>query len=812
MNLRIRLIAAFFLLSVVPLAAVTFYGYANNAAALRDAAGREAEVLAGDLTERMKVVTAQLSQQFERLVDPAESRPAQSSVASSPTSSAQSAPAAGSAPISDAERAAADAARVAAQLGEVAMLLNNIEVRDFGRDRRGRGGRDAFNAPDGPRAAGPRVGADGPAGSFADGRQGRGRPGAPPAAPDALSSVPSPPPPALASSSPPPGDPSSDARGRGPLPQRDGQEFGRGGVEPGGDRFGRPDDAAAVDPNRIQIDLGAMRRELMQQLLPDRERWDQLSQEERGLLVAKVNERILGIQQGIQIVQQKATEQAAGARTAAASSPQATRSGEPPATSAAASSGASAPGAPPQETASGAGQPLPTGVSSSRTRETAFSGSRMDVRVLQGGRMVGQINAEINLPNLLATVFTTTRREQGEVPFAVDASGRIYTPTEADRIRITSLHTSAVKPQTLPGTELMSDWVVATTADPTGSGLRFGIARPLGAALDELRRSSARNAALGLGLIALALAGIVPLSFRLTRNLTRLSDAAHRIAKGDYGARVNVRSNDEIGRLADAFNGMAADVERHQHAAVEQERLRRELELGRQIQHDMLPQAPLRLGLTEVRGVSVPATEVGGDFFNYFQTPDGRMALVVGDVSGKGVGAALLMANIQASLRTRFSLGQELTSLARELDSDISASTPDAVYATLFVALLDPVTRVLDYVNAGHNPQFVLRSSGGLERMHSTGLPIGLLPGRGYGQRRVDLASGDVLFFYTDGCVEAENPAGEMFGATRLEELIISRPASAADDLLAGVERALAEFRSGREPFDDATMMVVHVG
>ena len=134
---------------------------------------------------------------------------------------------------------------------------------------------------------------------------------------------------------------------------------------------------------------------------------------------------------------------------------------------------------------------------------------------------------------------------------------------------------------------------------------------------------------------------------------------------------------------------------------------------------------PLQLGLTEIQGVSVPAREVGGDFFNYFALDSGLVALLVGDVSGKGVGAALLMANIQASLRTRFALGQELSAIAEAIDRDIEANSPGPVYATLFMAIFDPVTRKLRYVNAGHNPQFVLRGDSRIEKLSSTGAYVG---------------------------------------------------------------------------------------
>jgi sigma-B regulation protein RsbU (phosphoserine phosphatase) len=115
-------------------------------------------------------------------------------------------------------------------------------------------------------------------------------------------------------------------------------------------------------------------------------------------------------------------------------------------------------------------------------------------------------------------------------------------------------------------------------------------------------------------------------------------------------------------------------------------------------------------------------------------------------------------------------------------------------------------------VNAGHHPQYVLHPQGGLEKMTSTGLPVGLYAGHGFRERQIQLGAGDLLFFYTDGCVEAENEAGEMFGADRLETLLLSAATAATDDVLARVETAVASFRGPREPFDDATTMAVKVG
>lgn len=795
MSLRLRLIVVFFLLSVVPVGAITYYTYSNNAQAIRDAARFEAEVLAGELSQRMNLVTTQISQRVESLMNLPEAEPVPAATAAAQAAALEAAQAN--------ERAQVEQAAAERALGAYAAWLKNITI-DYG--RRGGGGRRGGPPPNG---------------AFPNGRgpNGTGAPG----------------PPAV----PPPTAPGPDSPGR---------ETGAGpnvaGATPGDDRAsGAGPSAADLDPSRIRIDLGQLRWQTFEELVPDRAAFAALPPEQQQEVFAKIEQRMRGVQQGIDVLRKELETRAVAitevlpqgdiaalanaptlaplpsASTASATAPPATPTLKPAPAPASTSTVKPAPAPAPSAPAAARGAapaPAPTTVtpaSTTRTqRSTELSGRRLAVRVERDGEIVGEVGADVDLDLLLAGVFDTTSRDRGEVPFAVGQDGEVFTQSETDKEQLEALDTVAVRPDADPGTTIVSDWIVATTEGPGGSGLKFGVARPVGEALRDLQQTSARNAALGLAFIGLALIAIVPLAGGLTRNLDRLVDGVNRIAQGDYGARVQVRSNDEIGRLARAFNVMAADVEAHHRTALEQERIRRELELGRQIQHDMLPRVPLRIGSTEVKGTSVPAREVGGDFYNYMPLRDGSIALLVGDVSGKGVGAALLMANIQAALRTRLALGQDLEALAQELDVEIDRTTPGPVYATLFVGILDPVTRRLRCVNAGHNPQYVLRTDGRIERMESTGRPIGLFSGGGYVQQDVTLEPGDVLFFYTDGCVEAENTAGDMFGTERLEATLATAAGLGVDDVIRTVESEVLRFRAGAELQDDATMMVVKVG
>jgi serine phosphatase RsbU (regulator of sigma subunit) len=424
------------------------------------------------------------------------------------------------------------------------------------------------------------------------------------------------------------------------------------------------------------------------------------------------------------------------------------------------------------------------------------------------GEVVGTVKAQISSRRVLRSVLSRTRRKQGEIPFAIDAQNEIHTADAADKAVLDKLPIPGTGKASAPSP--VQDWIVVTRKDQD-SGVTFGIARPIGDSLKEIRRTAARNLGFGMGVIGLALIGILPLSGRMTRNLATLTDGVEQLARGNLDARVPVRSSDEFGRLSQAFNRMAQDLQLHEKNLVEQERLRKELEMCRKIQEELLPHQPLCSPFVEVKGVSIPAREVGGDFFNYFPLDGGNVGLLVGDVSGKGLPAALLMANLQATIQARLPLEPDLARLADQLDRDIDASTPPELYLTLFMGVFDVARGSLRYVNAGHHTQFALVPGGNVHKLESTGRPLGLLPGGGYQEKSVDLPPGSRLFLYTDGLVESENEHGEQFGMARLETLLLSNRGDDPDGMLADIDAAIRAYRGPVEAADDATMLVLNV-
>jgi serine phosphatase RsbU (regulator of sigma subunit) len=405
---------------------------------------------------------------------------------------------------------------------------------------------------------------------------------------------------------------------------------------------------------------------------------------------------------------------------------------------------------------------------------------------------------------LLRAILSGAERRQGAIPFARDADGQPYAPDPADEAVLEGLGLVPGRPATRSDA---GDWVVAERPDPQ-TGIVIAVARPIGPALTEIRATAARNLILGLGLGVVALVGILPLSRRMTRHLASLTEGAEALAAGNLGFQVPVPHGREFRRLAETFNRLARDLRRNQERLIEQERLRKELEIGRRIQEELLPRRPLRSRHAEIGGVSIPAREVGGDFFNYFALDDGEVAILVGDVSGKGVGAALLMASLQATIRARLSLERDLARLVDALDHEMGTDEPLAPYYTLFLGVLEGPTGRLRYVNAGHNTQFVLRADGA-EELASTGRPPGLYPGGGFQERVTQLQAGDALFLFTDGLVETEDESGEPFGMSRLEALLEVNRGHELKQLMSQVDAAVRSHRGPHEAADDATMVVM---
>lgn len=242
------------------------------------------------------------------------------------------------------------------------------------------------------------------------------------------------------------------------------------------------------------------------------------------------------------------------------------------------------------------------------------------------------------------------------------------------------------------------------------------------------------------------------------------------------------------------------------------ERVNRELEIAREVQERLFPQTLPAVDGLDYAGRCRPARGVGGDYYDFLALPDGRFGLAIGDVSGKGVSAALLMASLQASLRGQTTFGTpglgDLMARVNRLVCDASSANR---YATFFYATYDAASRRLDYVNAGHNAPMLLRREGQVERLDRGGPVVGLLEVAVYESTAVDLCPGDLLVAYTDGLSEAMNPEGEEWGEERLIAAVqrcVGLPALQIVDRLA---RMADDFVSGAPQHDDMTVVVARL-
>lgn len=341
-----------------------------------------------------------------------------------------------------------------------------------------------------------------------------------------------------------------------------------------------------------------------------------------------------------------------------------------------------------------------------------------------------------------------------------------------------------------------------------------------------------------IAFIIFALSEIVAviIGTRLTRTVTgavgQLYAGTERINKGDFGHRVVVRSSDQIAALSNSFNSMTASLEELIEEQKAKQRLENELVIAQEVQAQLFPKETSQLATLEVHGFCRPARTVSGDYYDFLKVAPDSLVLAVGDISGKGISAALLMATIHSAVRAYSS--QEIPALRepvsvgaagnfssnnwREtelspalllalLNDQLFDSTPPEKYATLFLGIYNERDRSLVYSNGGHLPPLLLRADGSIDRLETGGTVVGLFDRQSYQESSVGLRVGDIFLAYSDGVTEPENDFGE-FGEQRLRDLIRENRDLPLERIREIITAAVDDWIGANEQPDDITLVL----
>lgn len=238
-----------------------------------------------------------------------------------------------------------------------------------------------------------------------------------------------------------------------------------------------------------------------------------------------------------------------------------------------------------------------------------------------------------------------------------------------------------------------------------------------------------------------------------------------------------------------------------------------DLERAKDVQKALFPQKNTSVPGLNCQTFYKPAHGIGGDYYDLFPLLDDRWGIAIADVAGKGIGAALIMASLQASLRAQaLHAHSDLASVVADVDKLVFASSPTQIYASLFYAEYQPTTRVMEYVNAGHNPPMVLRWQQDrceVFQLRASGTPVGLLEKTHFVPETFEFKPGDMFVAYTDGITEYDNPEGDLFGQRRLENVLCQCRDKSSEEAIQCILDDLSDFGDGQRQRDDMTLLVM---
>ena len=335
----------------------------------------------------------------------------------------------------------------------------------------------------------------------------------------------------------------------------------------------------------------------------------------------------------------------------------------------------------------------------------------------------------------------------------------------------------------------------------------FGLAGVLGTSLMVI-------AAVFLCVEAGSLFFIGGLTRSITRTVKDTYKATRQVEAGNLSHRIPIRADDQLNSMAASFNDMTENLQRLIDQVKDKERQDWELQIAREVQLGLFPKQQLQPGSLEVAGFCRPARSVSGDYYDFVHLDDRKIALVIGDVSGKGISAALLMASIQSSLQAQIMMAANSSAtvlspaeIVGHLNEQLHRTTTAERFATFFCSVYDDDTEELRYTNAGHVPPILVRH-GSIVQLEPNGMIVGAFPDVRYEESRIKLHPGDLLVATTDGVTECENSAGDQFGTDRLIELLARNSMKSLEELTAIIIDSVSEWADDLPGQDDTTLLL----
>ncbi len=333
--------------------------------------------------------------------------------------------------------------------------------------------------------------------------------------------------------------------------------------------------------------------------------------------------------------------------------------------------------------------------------------------------------------------------------------------------------------------------------------------------IDEVVGSAFKNLMIiTAAALLVSILGAFFLGSAFAKPIKLLARGAQRAGTGDLDFRINVKSANETAVLADAFNKMTADLRKAQEVLIGKKTMERELEIAKEIQLSIIPK-----GIPEMAGYRAAAyyksaKEVGGDYYDFVPLGFGKMGLVMADVSGKGVPAAMVMSMTSVLLHAQSSVTDNVRETLVKINDELKKTTTRGLFVTMFYGLLNTQEHTLDFVSAGHNETFVYRQEkNDVEQYVPGGFPLMMGPTSVFAaqlrEARIELKTGDKVVLYTDGINEAMNEKGAEFGILKFRNMIKDNGKKSAQEMLDAVLKGVAEFVGKAEQSDDVAMMVI---